>query len=210
MRNIEGSRCTSYIHRVTRGAPGCAYLHFSSSVKSNKCRSGWRMKNHQICIRASWQRRVFSVRVNRLRWHVLLPERWTGRGAGNTWPRTKMEQQRWISLEDESSSVGFITVTIGMCGGAREGAGVGTGASCGGGGGVLPEEGLVHLTKQMASRGRNMMWKYWGNILGLQPGSRRSAVKASWTKPIEGQQKIKEPDLNRTHVDRCKRLRTDV
>lgn len=56
--------------------------------------------------------------------------------------------------------MGFITVTIVMCGGDREGVGVGTGASCGGGGGVLPEEGLVHLRKQMASRERNMMWKY--------------------------------------------------
>lgn len=36
---------------------------------------------------------------------------------------------------------------------------VGMGVSfAGSGGGVLPEEGLVHLRKQMASRGRNVMW----------------------------------------------------
>lgn len=47
----------------------------------------------------------------------------------------------------------FITVSVVINGGRRDTWGAGAGAA-------LPEGGPVHLIKQMASRGRNMMWKY--------------------------------------------------
>lgn len=163
------------------------------------------MKNHQICIRATWQTCLFCTsRVNVLRGDTFslltdeqaeVPET---HGHGRKW-NSRDIITRWRQLGGFHHSDHWC-----VWGSQRR---------CGGGDGSI------------------MWWWWWCSARGrtgapqktdgikrkehdveiLRQHFRTSARKLKvGHKSIWGQQKLKEPDLNRTHVDRYKGLRTDV